>query len=162
MRIRFFVLALFVVGAMVVAHGASSTAATAASTPRCAPADLGIHFVRGEGAAGSRISRFQFINVSRRTCTLRGYPGISANDRRGHRLSIRVIRSGGHVKTVRLRPHGRATVVMMTSETPPSCLTARHLRFIPPNDFSSLQIRVSVPICQPHHDVFVYAVGHRL
>jgi len=60
--------------------GAQGSAGDQGSPPGpqpCASRDLGIAMGNGEGAAGSTYVPIVFTNISRATCTLYGYPGVS-------------------------------------------------------------------------------------
>ena len=85
------------VAAAVVAGLAISTAAYAASSspsaatanvPRCTASDLGVWLAvgQGNGAAGTIYYPLEFTNLSHHTCSLFGYPGVSALDHNGHQL----------------------------------------------------------------------------
>lgn len=130
-----------------------SRSSSTSRDPKCLPADLGIHYVGGQGATAMFINIFQFINVSRHECHLIGYPGVALYDRGGRELHVKVGRvsfTGHRPQTVRLRPGGRASFETETAAFRPMgrrCLTAYRARFTPPNDHSSLSIRHKFLIC---------------
>ncbi|MDQ2760612.1 MAG: DUF4232 domain-containing protein [Actinomycetota bacterium] len=131
---------------------ASSGSSSASRDPKCVPTDLGIHFAGGEGATAMLISTFQFINVSRHECHLLGYPGVALYDRGGRELHVKVGRgsfNGRRPLEVRLRRGGRASFMTITAAFSGSrrCFTAYHAHFTPPDDYSTLSIRVRLLIC---------------
>ena len=84
-RRRASLLSMAVVAAIVTAVGVGAPAA--ASAPSCATSGLVIWLnTEGNGTAGSIYYQLEFTNQSGHTCTLRGYPGVSAVDLSGHQL----------------------------------------------------------------------------
>ena len=66
---------------------AAPTAATA-GTPACSASSLVVWLdTQGSGAAGSSFYELQFTNLSRRSCRLAGYPGVSAVDLGGRQVA---------------------------------------------------------------------------
>lgn len=67
--------------AAVVAHSAMAT-------PKCTAADLGVWvgLDQAGAAAGTAYYPVEFTNLSRHTCTLYGFPGVSARARDGRQL----------------------------------------------------------------------------
>ena len=58
---------------------AAPAPAGAARAPRCATSGLVVWLdTQGDGAAGSIYYKLELTNLSRHTCTLLGYPGVSA------------------------------------------------------------------------------------
>ena len=58
---------------------APAGAAAAATAPKCATSSLVVWLdTDGNGSAGSVYYNLEFTNLSARTCTLTGYPGVSA------------------------------------------------------------------------------------
>jgi hypothetical protein len=131
------------------AQTASTPTASAPAGGKCAPIDLGIHFVGTLGAAGSLFSRFEFINVSAHTCGLYGYPGMAAYTRTGQPVTLAIRRDPTHgPHEVLLAPrHGSDFTVRTFSNAAGACVTAYRLRFIPPNDYGTLEIAHSLTIC---------------
>jgi hypothetical protein len=67
----------------------SGTATTAvASIPKCTASDLGawVAVGQGNGAAGTIYYPLEFTNLSGHTCSLFGFPGVSALDRQDRQL----------------------------------------------------------------------------
>lgn len=66
---------------------ASASRARTASVPACTTSGLVIWLnTMGNGTAGSIYYTLEFTNLSGHTCTLSGYPGVSAVDLSGHQL----------------------------------------------------------------------------
>lgn len=129
--------------------------------PKCVPKDLGIHFAGVDGAAGSLYTSFQFVNVSRHECHLLGYPGMAAYRRSGRRLPVMLSRDHSRrPRLVRLAAGGRAGFSVKAIDNPAAgrCLTAYRLRFTPPDDYSSLEIRRPLRICGPRAEVTISPV----
>ena len=61
---------------------------SAASAPACTAFGLGVWVAvgQGNGAAGTIFYPLEFTNLSGHTCSLFGFPGVSAVDQHGHQL----------------------------------------------------------------------------
>src|SRR5580693_1624293 len=70
------------------ATSAGTASAAPASIPRCTASDLGVWLAvdQGNGALGTIYYPLQFTNLSHHTCSLYGYPGVSALGANGQRL----------------------------------------------------------------------------
>lgn len=93
-----------------VPHPAASTAtAQAAAAPRCTTAGLVMWLnPEGSGTAGSFYYKLEFVNLSGRTCTLAGYPGVSAVSLSGRQIGASAKREvTGRPRTVMLPPKVR-------------------------------------------------------
>jgi hypothetical protein len=133
-------LAALAAAAVTVVVLAGSTAASAGAPP-CPTSGLVVWLnTNGNGAAGSIFYRLQFTNQSGHTCTLIGYPGVSAVDLRGHQLGSPAGRNHLHsAKTVTLANGRTARAVLQIVEAgnfaPSAChrTSAAGLRVFPPN-----------------------------
>jgi uncharacterized protein DUF4232 len=88
---------------------ATTVALAAASVPACTAGDLGVWVAadQGEGAAGTAYVPLEFTNLSHHTCTLHGFPGVSAISSSGRQLgSPAVWDHGVPARTVTLAPGG--------------------------------------------------------
>jgi hypothetical protein len=56
---------------------ATAPGGTAGAAPACATQDLKASAGQGQGAAGSVYQTIDFTNISAKTCTLYGYPGVA-------------------------------------------------------------------------------------
>jgi hypothetical protein len=127
--------------AVLSATAAPARAVTTASTPACTTSGLVVWLnTRGSGAAGSIYYQLEFTNLSGHTCTLRGYPGVSAVNLTGHQLGRAASRSPIYpLHTVTLLNHATASVLLRTVQVSlfplATChpTTAAGLRVYPPN-----------------------------
>ena len=133
------------VTALGVTAAQAAGSAVKASTPACRTSGLVVWLnTNGNGTAGTIFYTLNFTNLSGRSCTLRGYPGVSAVNLGGRQLGRPATRSTGtRVRTVTIRNGGtaRATVGIVDALNFPrsSCVpvTAAGLRIFPPNQAAS-------------------------
>ena len=157
------------VGAAVVAGLAISTAAYAAtsspgaartatvSVPRCTASDLGVWVAvdQGNGAAGTIYYPLEFTNLSHHTCSLFGYPGVSALDHNGRQLGSPASWGSLHgARTVYLAPGATAHTLLayhdVAVSTEPGCdpvNSAANLRVYPPDQRSATFAAFSFEAC---------------
>jgi hypothetical protein len=134
---------------------ASAAGARAASTPACQTAGLVVWIDTQEnGAAGSFFYTLNFTNLSGRTCTLRGYPGVSGVNLTGTQLGAAAGRdTGTAVKTVTLANGQVASTILRivdvgvlpTSSCRPT--TVAGLRVFPPDQRASKVVPFPFPGC---------------
>src|SRR5919107_5313801 len=107
----------------------------------CSPGDLavGLRTPRGGGTAGSQYELITFRNISARTCTMNGHPGVSfVGMENGTQLGVPAARTGA-VHTVRLAPGMSATALLQVVDAgnydPAQCAptTSDGLRVYPPD-----------------------------
>jgi hypothetical protein len=154
---------LSAVAAVAAAAAAGPAGAAQATTPRCATSGLVVWLdTRGDGAAGSVFYRLKFTNLSRRTCTLTGYPGVSAVDLRGRRLGTPAGRDPARpVRTVRLAPRATASTVLqiVSADNFPRArcrqTTAAGLRVFPPNQTKAKIVPFPFRACARSGPVFL-------
>ena len=121
--------------------GASTGAATSAGIARCSTAGLVVWLnTEGNGAAGSTYYNLELTNLSGRTCTVFGYPGVSAVTLGGRQLGSAASRDPVHApSTVALASGASAAVVLRIVDAGNfpraacSPTTAAGLRVYPPN-----------------------------
>lgn len=136
-------LALLVAAAATPASGARRAAAGAARP--CQTPGLVVWLdTNGNGTAGSVYYKLQFTNLSSRSCTLRGYPGVSAVDLAGRQIGSAGTREEtGSPRTVVLAPDAGASAVLRIVEagaiTSSACreVTAAGIRVYPPGQRAS-------------------------
>ncbi len=134
-----------VVSPPLVYHSAAVTAnAQTAMAPRCKTAGLVMWLnAEGSGTAGSFYYKLEFVNLSGRTCTLAGYPGVSAVNLSGRRIGASAKREvAGQPHTVTLAPEGEATALVRVVDVgalPSSChpTAAAGFRVYPPGETAS-------------------------
>ena len=144
-------------------HAASSQPA-AAVAPRCAAGALTVWLgIPGNGAAGSISYQLELSNTSARTCTLYGFPGVSAVGPNGGQLGRAASRDyTDPIPLVTLRRGATAHVLLKVVDVgnfpPASChpATAVALRVYPPNDRRSLEVPLSFRACRKSGPVFLY------
>ncbi len=142
---------------------ATSPAATTASTPRCATSELVIWLeTQGNGALGSIYYNLDFTNLSGHTCTLVGYPGVSAVDLAGHKLGSAASRDNSHAPVVvRLAIGASARAVLRIVEAgnfPSSAcrqVAAAGLRVYPPNQTASKVVPFPFSACSRSGPVYL-------
>jgi hypothetical protein len=114
-------------------------AAAAAATPKCGPSDLGVWVARDEMgvAAGTFYFPLEFTNLSHHTCTLYGFPGVSARASNGTLLGNAASRdSAVKARTVRLAPGATGYALLeysdvVTSNCPNKATAAYLLVYAP-------------------------------
>ncbi len=135
-----------VAAAAICAIGASGVApagAAAPGLPSCAGAALRVALTSGEGGDNHDSFVIEYKNETRRTCTLRGYPGLDAVTRHGHVLRHAKRSLAGYFGGA---PHGARTVVLATGGHASAtveflnsdhaghvCAFAHHVATTPPN-----------------------------
>ena len=136
-----------------------------AAVPACTAADLGawVAVDQGNGAAGSIYYPLQFTNLSRHTCAMRGFPGVSAIDRNGHQLGSPAGWStmvAAH--TVVLAPGATAHTMLQYSDaevtTAPGCnpvFTTFELRVYPPGQYSATHAAFGLEACSHAGPVYM-------
>ncbi len=142
----------------VAALAATTAQAPAARTPSCATSGLVLWLSTppGNGYAGGVVYDLNFTNLSGHTCTLRGYPGVSAVSLAGRRLGGPAGWGGfsnPNLRTIRLADGATATAVMDLSFAvtggagPCHPVTAAGLRVYPPSQFASKVIPFPFSAC---------------
>jgi hypothetical protein len=142
-------------------------ASSAASAPECTTANLDVWLnTNGNGAAGSSYYSLNFTNLSAGTCSLYGYPGISAITQAGVQVGSAASRNGAHpVSVITLTSarsakgletstaHNTATVILQitVAENFPQAtcvpITAAGLRVYPPNQKESTVVPYPFVAC---------------
>jgi hypothetical protein len=124
-----------------------ATAATAARSPGrsaaagCPSSGLVVWLdTQSQGAAGHLFYNLKLTNLSGHACTLRGYPGVSAVDLRGHQIGSAAVRdTTTPARLIRLSPGGTASALLRLTNTGvfsrSACgqVTAAGFRVFPPN-----------------------------
>jgi hypothetical protein len=125
---------------------ATLTAARAAASARhCTAADLGVWIPpnQGNGAAGTIYYPLEFTNLSHSTCSMYGFPGVSAINSNGHQLGVPATWPGGTRRTVTLAPGATAHATLayhdavIGSYPPANHAQAFELRIYPPGQRST-------------------------
>jgi hypothetical protein len=153
--------------------GAASGAALASDTarlssapaPACQASQLGvwIALAQSNGAAGTIYYPLNFTNVSGRTCSLHGFPGVSAIARNGHQLgSPAGWAAKVAARTVVLAPGATAHTILQYRDaevsTAPGCdpvNTAVVLRVYPPNQYDATIAAFDLQVCSRAGPVYM-------
>jgi hypothetical protein len=142
-------------------------ASSAATAPECTTASLDVWLnTNGNGAAGSSYYSLNLTNLSASTCSLYGYPGISAITQAGVQVGSAASRSSAHAVSVitltsarsakgleTSTAHNTATVVLQITDAEnypqASCvpITAAGLRVYPPNQKESTVVPYPFVAC---------------
>jgi hypothetical protein len=156
------VASLFIVG-----FAGRPLASSAAAAPECTTAKLDVWLnTNGNGAAGSSYYDLNLTNLSASTCTLYGYPGISAITQAGAQVGSAGARSSAHAVSVitltsarsakgleTSTAHNTATVVLQIADAEnfpqKSCvpITAAGFRVYPPNQKESTVVPYPFVAC---------------
>jgi hypothetical protein len=147
--------------------GAASTAT--ASIPKCTALDLGtwVAVGQGNGAAGTIYYPLEFTNLSGHTCSLFGFPGVSAIDRQDRQLGSpanwihttaphAVILAPGATAHTTLAYHD----AVVTAE--PGCdpvYSAVLLRVYPPDQYRATLAAFDFQVCSHTGPLYMSIVG---
>jgi hypothetical protein len=131
----------FLLACAVVVASLPAGSAAGAATPACVTRSLVVWLdTHGDGTAGSTFFKLHFTNLSSGSCTLTGFPGVSAVNLAGRRLGRPAARdTHTRVRTVTLAPGRTATAVLQIADTgvftQADCgaVTAAGLRVFPPS-----------------------------
>lgn len=128
------------------AHGDTARGARA---PRCHTSSLFLS-LKSEGAGlGHQFFRVTLRNTSARTCSVKGYPGVSLLNARKHQIGRSATRERARVRRVTLRPSQAAGAKMQVASTGCGGRKSRFLRVIPPDETDDLIIRARISACNP-------------
>jgi hypothetical protein len=119
--------------------------------------------VPGSGAAGSTYYQLEISNVSGQTCTLYGFPGVSALGPGGKQLGSAANRDHGNTElVVTLAPYQTAHVVLQITDvgnfSPSAChpATADELRVYAPGDYTAMTFPFSFQACAKKGLVYLH------
>ena len=138
-----------------VAAAPAAGSAVKASTSPCRTANLVVWFnTNGNGAAGTVFYKLNFTNLGSQSCTLRGYPGVSAVSLAGRQLGSAATRNNvAKVKTITIGTGktASATVGIVEAGNFPSSscglTTAAGLKVFPPNQGASRTVWFPFAAC---------------
>jgi len=99
------------------ATGRAAASQAAVSPPACAAGALAVSVAADhiQGAAGTLFIPIEFTNFSQQTCTLFGFPGVSAVTFAGKQLGSPAAWAGGQPGTVTLAPGGTGHAILRYS-----------------------------------------------
>jgi len=141
---------------------APSAPATPGKPAPCATSALRMTLGQ-EGAAAGHFDRpLVFTNISRASCTLYGYPGISfVAAIGGQQLGAAANRSPARKRLVVLAPGGKAHALLDLLDVlnfPPSVCgasNAHYLKVYPPNQFSASYVAWTAKVCSKSKPVYI-------
>jgi len=148
--------------AVALAASGSARAPQSAATGRCLTAQLRDWIgIPGDGTAGSTYYQLEISNVSRSTCTLYGYPGVSAVAG-NTQLGSAARRDPSHRDTlVTLVPGGTSHVILQITDvgvfSPAACkpVQAFSLRVYAPGAYASLRVPLTFEACARRGPVYL-------
>ncbi|HEY5265665.1 MAG TPA: DUF4232 domain-containing protein [Acidimicrobiales bacterium] len=160
----------------VMGFSSGSIASSTTKIPACTTTNLVVWLnTSGSGAAGSTYYRINFTNISAHSCTLTGYPGVSAISQAGIQLGDAASRDAAHaVSTVTLtsarsalglenstsRNTATAILQVTVAENFPisacSAITAAGLRVYPPGQKVSTVIPYPFVACLKKGPLFLH------
>ena len=161
--------------AAALAATSSPAAPDATATARCATSGLVVwlNVPPGNDYAGGAYYYLEFTNLSGHTCTLRGYPGVSAVSLTGRQLGSPAGWAGPRTTTVRLASGRTATAKLQIAdsgnygqcfqrlpqgrETPEFPPIAAGLRVYPPDQRASTVIPYPFGACAHTGPVWIHA-----
>src|SRR5215470_1470594 len=147
---------------------AATSAPSAAATPKCAANAGGpglavwVAVDQGNGAAGTIYYPLEFTNLSAHSCSLHGFPGVSAIDRGGRQLGSPAGWDSGTSNTVILAPGATAHAVLEYHDAvlgqSPGChsvSTASELRVYPPDQRTATHAFFDLQACSHAGPVYM-------
>jgi hypothetical protein len=156
--------ALVMAAALLPGTALASTAAPAAPAkatwfaPRCFIGQTRVSLGRGSGAAGTTFFPLRFTNVSRRTCTMFGFPKTWAESQDGRVIGNASRRLGGPQRVITLVPGATAHSTFGIIDASNICrrpVTAVNLRVRAPQQVLSRLLRFRFQACHGHVTVMV-------
>jgi hypothetical protein len=148
------VLALGAGGAAWAASSASAAPTAQAAISRCGAGQLAVwvNADSANGAAGTIFFNLEYTNISHATCSLFGYPGVSATNSNGTQLGKAATRnSAAPAKTIDIVPGGTAHSFLGYHDIliEPSCKpkSAFFLKVFAPNDTVAKHAFFDLPVC---------------
>ncbi|MFZ0040463.1 MAG: DUF4232 domain-containing protein [Solirubrobacteraceae bacterium] len=127
--------------------------ASAPQVHACAPSALKVSLGPANGAAGTTFYPLKFVNQTKTTCTLRGYPGVSAVTSSGKQIGNPASPVQSKFGTVALAPGTQQSASIGIVETgnfsASQCqpVTAAGLKVFPPNQGKSVTLKQSFSTC---------------
>jgi Protein of unknown function (DUF4232) len=130
-----------------------SNAKGGAALTSCATSALKVSLGPANGTAGTTFYALKFVNQGKTSCTLRGYPGVSAVTSSGKQIGKPASRIQSNFRTVTLAPGKQQSssvgIVDTGNLSAASCkpVTAAGLRIIPPNQNQAVMLKKKFSTC---------------
>jgi hypothetical protein len=149
-----------------VAAQKTAAAPKTAAISRCTRAQLTSWLgIPGDAAAGSTYYELEISNISGRSCTLYGYPGVSAI-RGGGQVGSAAHRDSSHPSTLlTLVPGATVHVILQIADAynypPNTChpTKAYALRVYAPGDYSSMEFPFTFEACAKKGPIFLFVTA---
>ncbi len=127
----------------------------AAAPPACTGANTRVWLgLPGDGTAGTTFYQLEFSNIGPASCTLFGFPGVTAIRANGHQAGLGARRTGTpHLVT--LAPGGTSHVILGVTDAGAICASPVRtvtLRVFPPGQSRAQFIPLALEACL-HHSV---------
>jgi hypothetical protein len=119
----------------------------------CTTSALKVTLGKPNATAGTTFFPLKFVNTSKSSCTLRGYPGVSAVTSTGKQIGNAAQRSGGKVRTLTIKPGKQQSssvgIVDTGNFSASKCkpVTAAGMKVFPPNASTSVIIKKKFSTC---------------
>ncbi|HEX2703945.1 MAG TPA: DUF4232 domain-containing protein [Solirubrobacteraceae bacterium] len=135
-----------------VALAAASRRAATARVAACTTSHLEVWLGNGEGGgtAGRTYYPLEFTNVGRVSCTLYGYPGVSAWGLNGKQIGLPATTNGTAHSTVTITPAGTAHALLAFVDWGAVCskgVSAYGLKVYPPDLRAAQMINYPLTVC---------------
>ena len=135
--------------------GSATTAAAAGGPGACATRDLSAKAGQSQGTAGSTYVNIVFTNISGKTCTVYGYPGVSlAGGTPVTQIGLSATESTAAPRTLvtlTAGSVGNALLQIVDAGNFPSAscapVNATYLQIYPPNQTTPIYLQFSSPTC---------------
>lgn len=134
----------------------AATTAPAEMTPPCGTSELRVSVSPASAAAGTLYYQIEFLNTAARSCTLRGYPGVSFTDAGGNQLGYPASEepiAGAQTTTVLVLAGHAVTATLGIPDAynfpPAACnpVAATSMRVYPPNQTASVLVPFTTTLC---------------
>ena len=130
----------------------ASPRARVAAVSACTTSDLEVWLGDGEGGgtAGRTYYPLEFSNVGHASCTLYGYPGISAWGQNGKQVGLPATKSGAGHSTVTIAPGGTAHALLAIADWGAICakgVGADGLKVYPPDQKTAQTFSFPLTVC---------------
>jgi hypothetical protein len=140
---------------------ALSAPAGASAAPLCTGDNLQVRDAGGQGALGTVLEALSYRNITDRTCTTYGYPGVTVYAR-GRKLAVATREPNTVAPVLQVRPGQRVYGVVAYNETPSGrspCPTVSSLGVYAPNStrYVRVHLRVGGEYCD--RGAFVYPLA---
>ena len=135
-----------------VALAGASPLARAGGVAACATSHLEVWLGDGEGGgtAGRTYYPLEFSNVGHASCTLYGYPGVSAWGADGKQLGLPATKNGTAHSTVTIAPGGTAHALLAIADWGAICakgVAADGLKVYPPDQKAAQTFSFPLTVC---------------